>query len=300
MDLNFLEDSSLIDKIAYRGDTRSPEIIFREGFWNKQTPDFVWRQMFMEDHRVPGLEIEPDVKTARRQGTVENSDLDNPKRWIVPPMHGGKGPFQLRFKGDPEGRKYVNINVNRPDTGRYLFARYIDHPAQYRDQQYHETTGKPVQHDINQNTAVCLTLEADVAPYFPIDGTGPAGGWCWIYAVRLYTGIKTYRLQRRDRSSLAFAREVAVQRVPSTHVLCAVRCWRSGKYPAMQFNLLPRIWWNPGASSYELARSRGKIVTDFSPLQAHRVQCPTNSSPRVIVARELILEGPKSTAEAWT
>lgn len=31
MNLSLFEDGSLIDKIAYRGDTRSPELIFREG-----------------------------------------------------------------------------------------------------------------------------------------------------------------------------------------------------------------------------------------------------------------------------
>lgn len=298
MDLHIFKDSSLIDKVAYRGDTRSPEVIFREGFWNKQTPDYVWRQMFLEQHEVPGLKLKTDIEKQLKKKTLSESDFDDQSQIMIPPLVPKVDRYQVRLKNNPQ--KVVNIWSKQPNPWGELSRRYFDNPVQYRDQQYQSTTGKTAQYDINPNSAVCLTLEADVAPYFPIDGTDDNGGWCWIYAVRLYAGIKTYRLQRKDRPEMAFAREVAVERVPYTHVLCAVRCWRIGKFPDMQFNFLPRIWWNPRASSFELARSRNKIIRDISPLQAHRVQCPTHTSQRVIYGRELILEGRNSRAEAWT
>lgn len=302
MNLSFIKDYRMIDRIAYRGDSRSPEVIFREGFWNKHWPEFVWPAMILQDFQVPGLRVEiKNIEELVDAGLLTESDFEKSEQWVIPPLapqSSHKKRYRVQMRNHPE--KTLDVKVSRTDARHYLYQRYISNRPQYRDEEYARVHNQEeARHDINPVTAICLALRADVAPYFPINEKSKAGDWIWIYAVRLYTGVETYKVQREKGSELAFAEEVAVERVPPSHVLCAIRCWRIGKYPDMQFNLLPRIWWNPHAWSYEIARSRNKIIRDFSPLQAHRVQCPNSESETEILGKELLLEGTKQRAKSW-
>lgn len=284
----------LVDWIAYRVDTRNPEVIFREGFWNKQTPDYRWPQIFNQQDEIKGVRVKP--------GAMHNVTESMMADVIVPPLQQTESKYQVEFKGHPGSHMGISLRGKggAPVTGGQLRARiweeYARNEPAYRDKAYEAKTGKVAQHDISPETAVCLSLRPDVTPYFPLDGTpggGTVGEWVWLYAVRLSAAITTFRLQRRDRPEIAFAKEVAVEHVPYTHVLCAVHCWRIGKYPDVQFNLAPRIWWNTHASNFERARSMHDILRAFFPYQGYRSQCPTSGRPsrHCLRVRELLIEG---------
>jgi len=273
----FCKDFTLLDRIAYRGDTRSPEIIFREGFWNKQAPHSRWDLMVNagepNDNETPWLRLENDFRQRRKKKEVAEKDFAD--GMIIPPLAEGQRDYVVRSKRDTS--KFFNVTLNLPgeQVRSRLHQHYFANVPEYRDNAYATRTGKVAQFDISQETAVCLTLRADVAPYFPKETARPPGQWIWVYAVRLYAALPTYRLQARDRPEITFAEEVAVERVPATYVICAVQCWRVGFYPEVQFNFAPRIWWNPSASVVERSRSMGEIARAFYPFQGYRAQCPT-------------------------
>jgi len=275
----FCKDFTLLDRIAYRGDTRSPEIIFREGFWNKQAPHSRWAFIISEgpnENERPWLRSKVDIEKRLEKGKITEEDFADNGMMIVPPLVEGQRDYVVRSKRDAS--KFFNVRLNHPGevVRNRLHQHYFANVPEYRDNAYATRTGKVAQFDIAQETAVCLTLRADVAPYFPKETANPPGEWIWVYAVRLYSAFPTYRLQTRDRPEMTFAQEVAVERVPASYVICAVKCWRVGAYPNVQFNFTPRIWWNPGASVFERSRSMGEIARAFEPFQGYRAQCPVH------------------------
>lgn len=289
----------LLDNLAYRADSRDPEIIFREGFWNKQCVDFRWSEMLQTRDEVKGVAI----KFGKSHGDI---DKLLPKI-IYPPLRTTESKHRITFKDNPDAFLDIEIRDKKtrgPMTGGalrgLLYNHYAENKAQYRDNAFAAETKKPAQFDISPETAVCLSLRPDVTPYFPLDGTpegGTRGEFVWIYVVRLYAGIPTFTLQRKDRPEIAFAKEVAVEHVPFTHVLCAVKCWRIGKYPDMQFNLATRIWWNPYASNFERARAMNPILNVLTPFQNYRTQCPTSARPsrHCLRVRETMFDGEPAT-----
>ena len=286
----FCKDFTLLDRIAYRGDTRSPEIIFREGFWNKQTAQYRWGDILRsggpndEERRWLNVRVDSHPDSA----PLLPSDTEDPSRFIMPSLTPGTSEYRVGIKGDRS--KFLRLRLSHARKDRSgnrvpidggvvrgnLTRHYYNNAPQYRDLAYTERTGNRAQFDMAQETAVCLTLRPDVAPYFPKETANPPGEWIWVYAVRLYSAFPTYRLQTRDRPEMTFAQEVAVERVPASYVICAVKCWRVGAYPNVQFNFTPRIWWNPGASVFERSRSMGEIARAFEPFQGYRAQCPVH------------------------
>ena len=129
--------------------------------------------------------------------------------------------------------------------------------------------------DINPESAVCLTLRPDCAPYFPVEGSDVHGRWVWIYAMYISSAVKTYNYQRLRGSNISFAMEIAVEHVPASHILCAVHCKRKGKYPSMQFNFVPRILWNRRVLPEIRMRWANYVQLALLPYQGYLTLCPT-------------------------
>ena len=255
---------TVINSVGYRGDTRPPEEIFPNGFSNRQTPEYQWLQVLAggSDDVPIDLDIrnvDMDHLSHEQQQVLEN--LKIPK--ACDPLIPGKLTYRLWVKNNP--RIYATFTLGSvAGISGALWEHYIQNLPLYREDK----------DDISPKTAVCFTLRGPhVAPYFPIDGCmNPGGEWIWLYAVILGAAYKTYRVQAQRGSSLANAQEVAVEHIASNHVLCAVRCWRKGKYPTMKFLLAPRICWNPRAGG-ERMLWRDEILTALYPYQSYEATC---------------------------
>ncbi|MGV7206683.1 hypothetical protein ACLB1G_02385 [Oxalobacteraceae bacterium A2-2] len=267
-----LTETSIINSLAFRGDTRPPEEIFSNGFHNRQTPEFQFMQNLLlggEDLDLE-LKVKIDMKHLNTQQVAKFDDSGIPK--AAEPFSPHKTRYRVWLKDDPNTYIVITLKSTEGLTSA-LWKHYIDNLPVYREDR----------HDISPKTAVCLTLRPQVAPYFPIEGCSDEDGeWIWIYAVALGAAYKTYTYQIRDGSDLAAAREVAVEHVASNHVLCAIRCWRKGKYPDMQFLLSPRICWNPVAGGERLLAKK-QIMAAFQRHQSMKTtvtRCVTGTIVR--------------------
>jgi hypothetical protein len=142
--------------------------------------------------------------------------------------------------------------------------------------------------DINPESAVCLTLRPEVAPYFPLDGSVVHGNWVWVYTMYISAAIKTYNYQNIRGANLNFAREIAVEHVPASHVLCAIRCWRQGKYPDMKFNFTPKIYWNRGVLSEIRMRWGNYVQHTLSRYFGYTSWCPNSTHDTIVYKQKLI------------
>lgn len=262
-----------LNSIAYRGDTRPPEIIFRDGFWNRQTPEYQWLMVLSaQGDSILDIDLDPYEKYLRAEDVLREvkrlekwqqklmEDLKIPKE--CEPYRPGKRTYRMWVKNSPE----ISITLRLRTTAgltKKLWDHYVANLPEYRKDS----------HDISPKTAVCFTLRAHVAPYFPIGGCLNDGGeWVWIYAAVLGAAYKTYVMQKRLGSENSRALEVAVEHVSSHHVVCAVRCWRSGRHPRMDFVLSPRICWNPKARGARML-CRNEILEALYPYQAMKTTC---------------------------
>jgi hypothetical protein len=270
------------DEIAYRGDSREPDKVFVSGLWNKQNADYKWFDLVshLDFDSLEQYGAVDDAEERQRQGLLSLADSEafaDPSRVKVEAIQQNQKEYRISLIGAPN--TFFTITLARPAVVRKeLWKKYIQNRARFRLQpirtKKQPNNTKPP-YDIDPKTAVCLTLKPEVAPYFPIEGNlTPDGEWIWIYVTRLGGAIKTFTYQEALRQNhLADAQEVAVEHVPASHVLCAVHCWRKGVYPTMEFNLSPRIIWNPCASTYERERSRAQIEDKLSRFQGARAKC---------------------------
>jgi hypothetical protein len=274
-----------IDAIAYRGDTREPDEIFVSGLKNKQNPDYQWFKLVstldFDDLKKYGPK--DDIRKRLRSRELSDADAEafgDSSKVNVEPLQHGKTEYKISLIGAPE-KFFILTLTKRPAEvlRKDMLVKYFNSKARFRwnDQNPSDlspTDGMPME-DIDPKTAVCLTLKPQVAPYFPIEGNNSVDGeWIWIYVTRLGAAIKTFTYQAQyGERGLETAREVAVAHVPSSHVLCAVHCWRKGVYPTMEFTLSPHILWNPCASASERVRSRAAIETALWPFQCVKTIC---------------------------
>ena len=301
---------TLIDRIAYRGDTRSPSEIFRIGFWNKQNPEFLWQQIafgtgdpFNFNFSVKLVKGSLSMKELRPY--AENVD----KLFAIQPLQPNSQEYRLYLKSDPS--KYVIIKINKPGgtVFKNLYMHYSTNVPQYRDEEYWKkkepgTYGKlvgealkvklmedrRVLEDINPESAVCLTLKPDCAPFFPVEGSDVHGEWVWIYAMYTSAAVKTYSLQKLRGSNMTFAKEIAVEHVPGSYILCAVHCKRNGKYPVMRFNLDSRIIWNRNVLPEIRMRWARHVQLALMPYQGYVTLCPTPTTGTARLGRRLIFQ----------
>lgn len=290
----FLKKVSLINSVAYRGDTRPPEEIFLKGLSNRQSPDYQWFKALTEGSGDAQIDLDPEPVLAMDHLTTHQLQLFDKGEKDYEPFNPGKLTYRVWLKKDP--RIYVTYTVeSTAGLHEKLWTHYITNRPVYRD-----GNGE----DISPKTAVCLTLRSHVAPYFPIDGCTKDGGeWIWIYAVLLGAGYKTYEVQiKRSRLSaqaraMARAQEVAVEHVPACDIICAVRCWRYGKYPEMAFVLAPRICWNPIARNRQLCKN--EILAAFDPYQSMLNLCENCEVTYSTLGYKIVFTEPLYAYHLW-
>jgi len=270
-----LTRTTLINAVAYRGDTRPPEEIFIDGLWNRQKPEAQWLELLAQGESD---DVGIKFRKPRMTHTLNEQQIEifekEPKD--CDPPHHEKLVYKAWVKSNPAIFVTYTFQSGQPlqTTRKDLWQHYITNLPVYREGNAGE--------DISPKSAVCLTLRAHVAPYFPIDGCiGKTGGeWIWMYAVLLGAAYKTYAVQK-DRATqnktyssraeqMTRAQEVAVEHVSPTDIICAVHCWRWGKFPQMQFLLAPRICWNYRSRSRLLCQR--EIVATLNRFQVRRTK----------------------------
>jgi len=260
-----LVQATFINALAYRGDTRPPEEIFIDGLWNRQQPEAHWLRLLAagaEDDSDPHKPVVHHNLTEHQLQLWEKGSKD------CDPAHPGQRVYRVWLKTDPTilvTYTFPPAAMIPPDIRTYLWKHYAKNKPEYREGGLGE--------DINPSSAVCLTLRPYVAPYFPIDGCElMQGEWIWIYAVLLGAAYKTYAMQEARgqlgasysgrASEMSVAKEVAVEHISPSDIICAVRCWRKGTYPYMEFVLSHRTCWNHRSRSRLLCQRQIAAALD--------------------------------------
>jgi ankyrin repeat protein len=136
--------------------------------------------------------------------------------------------------------------------------------------------GREKAEDIIPTSAVCVTLNFDYAPLFPLENPqnehDPIPPLTWIYMVKVQQGFLTYELQRKLNSPLAFCEEVATRDIPPGDVICAIQCerfwningfcvptWESG----MHYQLITDVIWNPKLKNEIMTETKKKRNAGF-------------------------------------
>lgn len=113
--------------------------------------------------------------------------------------------------------------------------------------------------DILPASGVCVTQVFDLAAMFPLENPEAKGlpppEKIWIYVVCVQQGFRTYELQSKLGSKLAFCQEVVSRDIPAGDVICAIGCTRymnvdhkTGNYSwesGVHYRLTSDIVWNP-------------------------------------------------------
>jgi hypothetical protein len=122
---------SLIDNVAYRGDTRPPREIFMNGFWNKQTPEFLWREIAIgeKDYEDYGFKLKVLGGTLTDEDVTGGND-----KLAVTPLQPGLLSYRVYLKTNP--LKYLNVQLKQ-DGGvvrQKLYIHYALNKPQYRNE----------------------------------------------------------------------------------------------------------------------------------------------------------------------
>lgn len=149
-------------------------------------------------------------------------------------------------------------------------------------------------------SAVCATLQPDIAPLFPLSKDNYIED-TWIYFVPVKMAYPTHVTQRDKKSSLAFAEEILLRDIPSGEILGAIKCKRyfnvdpnDGKYywdNGMHYKLEGDIIWNKKLLNAETERMKNykTIIEEIvDERKGKYIQCPI---PKTKEERELAKEG---------
>lgn len=141
--------------------------------------------------------------------------------------------------------------------------------------------------DISPPSAVCLTLNIDCAPIFPIEATDKT----WIYIVKAHTAFETYKLQNQTGSFPAFCDEIAIRDIPPGDIICAIECERFYKmnnefeinwYNGIYYRFVNDIIWNPQLANEPETACKQKRKNDILKLINARkdkyIVCPIPSN----------------------
>ncbi len=175
---------------------------------------------------------------------------------------------------------------------------------QYRNSTYYSQKGLPVLpvFDINPYSAVCVMLQAAMAPIFPIEQQKLIDDQIiWIYAVVVPEAYATYELQRIDAPMLASCQEVAVNEVPSYDVMGAVKCIRwGGPFGKAIITYIPFLdmQWNPNCRHINQKVTAEQTIT---PLMGRKIQIDVDQGQivtRIDTARKIqLVDNPDGTVK---